>query len=128
MQRTLVAQAGALAPYARSDLQAEQLVAIANSDGAERLIAYALTADWTIDAEQTTCPVRIVWGTSDPLLPWPSSAARYKTEWLPHADWVELDGVGHYPQLDAPIETAQLILGVTASGRRRPSPETESID
>jgi pimeloyl-ACP methyl ester carboxylesterase len=33
---------------------------------------------------------------------------------LPAADWVELHGVGHAPQLDAPLETAQLILGVTA--------------
>jgi len=27
---------------------------------------------------------------------------------------VELDGIGHCPQLDAPLETAQLILGFTA--------------
>jgi pimeloyl-ACP methyl ester carboxylesterase len=27
---------------------------------------------------------------------------------------VELDGVGHCPQLDVPLETAQLILGFTA--------------
>ena len=32
----------------------------------------------------------------------------------PNADWVELDGVGHCPQLDVPLETAQLILGWTA--------------
>jgi pimeloyl-ACP methyl ester carboxylesterase len=31
-----------------------------------------------------------------------------------HADWIELDGVGHCPQLDVPLETAQLILGFTA--------------
>jgi pimeloyl-ACP methyl ester carboxylesterase len=45
-------------------------------------------------------------------LPWPSAAARYR-EQLPHADWVVLDGVGHSPQLDVPLETAQLILGFT---------------
>jgi pimeloyl-ACP methyl ester carboxylesterase len=33
--------------------------------------------------------------------------------WLLRADWVELDGVGHCPQLDVPLETAQLILGFT---------------
>jgi pimeloyl-ACP methyl ester carboxylesterase len=32
---------------------------------------------------------------------------------LVHAGWVELDGVGHCPQLDVPLETAQLILGLT---------------
>ena len=36
-------------------------------------------------------------------------------EWLPHADWVVLDGVGHCPQLDVPLETAQLILGFAAA-------------
>jgi pimeloyl-ACP methyl ester carboxylesterase len=55
-----------------------------------------------------------VWGTADRLLPWPSAAARHRTEWLPHADWVELEGIGHCPQLDAPLETAQLILGFTS--------------
>jgi pimeloyl-ACP methyl ester carboxylesterase len=55
-----------------------------------------------------------VWGTEDALLPWPAAAARYRTEWLPHADWVELEGVGHAPQLDVPLVAAQLILGHTA--------------
>jgi pimeloyl-ACP methyl ester carboxylesterase len=58
--------------------------------------------------------VRIVWGSVDRLLPWPRAAARYREQWLPHADWVELDGVGHCPQLDVPLEAAQLILGFTA--------------
>jgi len=58
--------------------------------------------------------VRIVWGTGDRLLPWPSAATRLRHEWLPHADWVELDGVGHSPQLEVPLEAAQLILGFTA--------------
>ena len=57
---------------------------------------------------------RVVWGTADRLLPWPSAAARFRHDWLPHADWVELDGVGHCPQLDVPLEIAQLVLGVTA--------------
>ena len=34
-------------------------------------------------------------------------------ELFPHADWVVLDGIGHCPQLDVPLETAQLILGFT---------------
>jgi pimeloyl-ACP methyl ester carboxylesterase len=78
------------------------------------LIAYAAGRPWELDAAAIACPVRIVWGTEDALLPWPSAAARYRTEWLPHADWVELDGVGHAPQLDVPLETVQLILGHTA--------------
>lgn len=58
--------------------------------------------------------MRIVWGTDDQLLPWPSAASRYRNDWLPHADWVELEGIGHSPQLDIPLETAQLIVGFTA--------------
>jgi pimeloyl-ACP methyl ester carboxylesterase len=56
--------------------------------------------------------VRIVWGTADQLLPLPQAAARYQTV-LPWADWVLLDGIGHSPQLDVPVEAAQLILGFT---------------
>ena len=41
-------------------------------------------------------------------------AARFRDDGFPHADWVELDGVGHCPQLDVPLEAAQLILGFTA--------------
>ena len=26
---------------------------------------------WSLDAERIECPVRIVWGTADKLLPWP---------------------------------------------------------
>jgi pimeloyl-ACP methyl ester carboxylesterase len=81
---------------------------------ARPLLEFAARAGYDIDAERIDCPVRIVWGTEDRLLPWPSAAARFRTDWLPHADWVELEGVGHCPQLDVPLETAQLITGFTA--------------
>jgi pimeloyl-ACP methyl ester carboxylesterase len=54
-----------------------------------------------------------VWGTADKLLRWPEAGTRYRTE-LPQADWVLLDGIGHSPQLDVPLEAAQLILGFTS--------------
>jgi pimeloyl-ACP methyl ester carboxylesterase len=94
------------------ELLADQLAGVAACD-ADALIATALREGWSLDAERIACPVRIVWGAQDQLLPWPSAAARYR-ELLPAADWVELDGVGHCPQLDAPLEAAQLILGFTA--------------
>lgn len=78
------------------------------------LVACALREGWTLDAERVACPVRIVWGTEDRLLPWPATALRYRSSWLPHADWVELEDVGHCPQLDVPLETAHLITGFTA--------------
>jgi len=98
-----------------AELLAHQLRAVAaSSESALAMIHVALREGWSLDAEHITCPVRIVWGTDDRLLPWPAAAARFRTQWLPHADWVELDGVGHAPQLDVPLETAQLILGFTA--------------
>ena len=80
---------------------------------AARLVTYARRAAWDLAADRIDCPVRIVWGTEDRLLPWPSSAARYRRDWLPQADWVVLDGLGHCPQLDVPFEAGELILGVT---------------
>ena len=97
-----------------AELIAHQMLGMASCDAALPLIEHALRHGWPLDAERITVPVRIVWGTDDALLPWPNAAARYKNDWLPHADWVELDGVGHCPQLDVPLEAAQLILGLTS--------------
>lgn len=93
-----------------ADLLAHQMLGIASCNAAGPLIENALREGWQFDAEQITCPLRIVWGTADKLLPWPEAAARYHTE-LPQADWVLLDGIGHCPQLDVPLEAARLILG-----------------
>ena len=89
-------------------------MAVAACGAVQPLLAYARRHGWPLDAARITCPVRIVWGTEDRLLPWPSSAARYRHELLPHADWIVLDGVGHCPQLDVPLEAAELILGFTS--------------
>jgi len=98
-----------------AELLAHQIVGGASCKGAPAMIEYAIREGYdALDAERIACPVRIVWGTDDRLLPWPSTAARFRSDWLPHADWVELDGVGHCPQLDVPLEAAQLILGFTA--------------
>jgi pimeloyl-ACP methyl ester carboxylesterase len=78
------------------------------------LIEFARRHGWQLDAARIDCPVRVVWGTADRLLDWPSAAARYRADLLPHADWVELDGIGHCPQLDVPLETAELIAGFAA--------------
>jgi pimeloyl-ACP methyl ester carboxylesterase len=89
-------------------------VAMPRFDAGELLLDNALREGWPLDPEKISCPVRVVWGTADRFLPWPAAAERYRREWLPHADWVELDGVGHFPQLEVPLETAQLILGFTS--------------
>ena len=89
------------------------------------LLTYAADHGWSLDAERIECPVRVVWGTADKILLWPGAAERYRTEWLPQADWVVLDGVGHCVQLDVPLESAELILEFTAD-RRAVRPETPS--
>jgi len=90
------------------DVVAHLTAAVRACDAAP-LIANAREHGWPLDPSQVGCPVRIVWGLDDKLLPYPRSAERYKRSL--HADWVELEGVGHAAQLDAPLETAQLILG-----------------
>lgn len=100
------------------ELLAHQIRGAAACD-APALIEAARRDGWALDAERIECPVRIVWGTEDRILTWPRAAERYRREWLPQADWIELDGVGHCPQLDVPAEAAELIAGFsTGSGPR----------
>jgi len=95
------------------ELLEAQTLAVAGCTAAPMMIESALRDGWPLDASRVRCPVRIVWGTADKLLPWPAAAARFREE-LWHADWVVLDGIGHCPQLDVPVETAQLIVGFGA--------------
>jgi pimeloyl-ACP methyl ester carboxylesterase len=88
------------------------IVGAARCDGARPLLEIALRDGWPLDAERITCPVRFVWGAEDRVLTWPGAAARFRDE-LPHADWVLVDGAGHCPQLDVPLEAAELIVGFT---------------
>jgi pimeloyl-ACP methyl ester carboxylesterase len=97
-----------------TDLLVHQLRGAANCPGALPLIEFARRNGYTLEAESIACPVRLLWGTADRLLPLPQAAVRYRQEWLPQAEWVELDGIGHCPQLDIPLETSELILGLTA--------------
>jgi pimeloyl-ACP methyl ester carboxylesterase len=95
-------------------LLAHQMRGAANCEAVFPLIEYAVREGYSLAAEKITCPVRIAWGTEDKLLLWPAAAERYRNQWLSQADWVELEGIGHCPQLDVPLVTSQLILGFTA--------------
>lgn len=94
------------------ELVAQVVLSAAGCTDAVALAEMGKGEDWSLDPAKITCPTRIIWGTEDKILAWPSAAARYK-ETLPNADWVVLDGVGHCPQVDVPLETAQLILDFT---------------
>jgi pimeloyl-ACP methyl ester carboxylesterase len=95
------------------DLLAHLIRAAAACD-APSMLDVALRDGYDLDAEQVRCPVRLIWGTEDRLLPLPANAVRYRRDWFPTADWIELDDVGHAPQRDVPIVAAQLILDFTA--------------
>jgi pimeloyl-ACP methyl ester carboxylesterase len=93
-----------------AEMLAHQMRGAAGCKAAVPLIEYAEREGWSLDAERIECPVRIVWGTADQLLPWPAAAVRFRDDWLPGADWVVLEGIGHAIQMDVPLEAAQLIL------------------
>jgi pimeloyl-ACP methyl ester carboxylesterase len=97
-----------------AELLAHQMRGAANCPGFEPLNELAQREGWPLDPARVACPIRIVWGIDDRVLPWPSAAARYRDGWFPNADWVELEGVGHCSQLDVPAEVEQLILGFTS--------------
>jgi len=90
------------------DTVAHILLAAQRCTEAPRMIEYAATHAYPV--EPVLCPVRFVWGSEDKLLPWPSAGARYQRQFA-HADWVILDGVGHCPQLESPLEAAELVIG-----------------
>ncbi|MGI8609717.1 MAG: alpha/beta fold hydrolase [Candidatus Dormibacteria bacterium] len=78
-----------------------------------RLIRYiperrANATRWEAALEKTGVPTRFVWGMADPV----SGAHMVEVirERRPGADVVELAGVGHYPQLEAPERVASAIL------------------
>jgi len=96
------------------ELVVRMILGAAGCMDAVELAEMAKHEAWDLDVAAIACPVRMVWGTSDRILAWPRAAARYR-ESLSHADWVELEGVGHCPQLDVPLETAELILGFAGS-------------
>jgi pimeloyl-ACP methyl ester carboxylesterase len=96
-----------------AEFLAHRIRGAAACDGAEALLAHSQRVGYALDTDRITCPVRIIWGTEDKLLPWPQAAVRYRED-LPGVEWVELPGVGHCPQLDVPATAAELILSFTA--------------
>ncbi|MBA2541164.1 MAG: alpha/beta hydrolase [Deltaproteobacteria bacterium] len=65
-------------------------------------------ARWVGALINATAPLRFINGLADPISG-AHMAARYR-ELVPHADVVELPGVGHYPQIEAPEAVAAAVL------------------
>jgi len=79
--------------------------------------AYAVVPSWTedfrgdVDAVKAAgIPTLIMHGTKDRILP----KNRYAAGWekvLSHADWVDLEGLGHVPMSDDPARIGLVLLG-----------------
>ena len=86
---------------------------ISRGDGRAALPALSLyrrereqrRARWVGALQTARLPVRFIVGTDDPIAG-SDMAQRYR-ELVPEADIVELDGVGHYPQIEAPERVLQ---------------------
>jgi pimeloyl-ACP methyl ester carboxylesterase len=62
------------------------------------------------------CPVRLVWGAEDRLLPMRGYSERWRRV-LPGADWQVLPNVGHVQMYDDPQAVARSILDFTRAAR-----------
>ncbi|MDZ4844601.1 MAG: alpha/beta hydrolase [Chitinophagales bacterium] len=60
---------------------------------------------WTSALQTTAIPLRLINGTEDPISGM-RMADKYK-ELIPNPDIVLLDGIGHYPQVEAPSKVAK---------------------
>lgn len=100
-ERLTVAQAAAMVRGSAECTIWLELVAAIERDGPPRAF------------EEIACPVRIVWGTKDRILPHARYSQRYR-ELLPDAEYLELEGLGHVPMVDDPALVAETILEVTS--------------
>ena len=61
--------------------------------------------------ERVTCPVTVLWGTRDMVLP--VTGAKRAGEQMPAARVERLQGLGHFPMFDDPARVASAVLEVT---------------
>jgi pimeloyl-ACP methyl ester carboxylesterase len=74
---------------------------------------------WTGALLRTRVPLRVVNGAADPVSG-AHMAARYR-ELIPHPDIVPLEGIGHYPMVEAPQAVLEALLAFAAVAPRSPT-------
>jgi pimeloyl-ACP methyl ester carboxylesterase len=74
-----------------------------------------MTAGPPASFDGVECPVALVWGTKDRILPRRMYSQRLRNM-LPAAEWVELKGLGHCPMSDDPDLVARTIASLARSG------------
>lgn len=77
--------------------------------------------------EKLPCPVRLVWGAKDRLLPLRGYSERWRRV-LPGADWRVLPEVGHVQMYDDPHAVARSILEFTLRAREWSEAEAHPLD
>ena len=90
------------------------LRALAGSPSFSRTLAWVAQGHMPRGLEQIDCPVRVIWGTRDLLLP-----RRQGPRWVRHvpgAELLELPRLGHVPMGDDPGRVASTVLDLTAAG------------
>jgi len=95
---------------------AEALMMFDGSSGCAILrdgIAIAESGEFFSDLGEIDVPVRILYGTEDRLVRWPSHYQRMK-KLLPDVEYLPLEGLGHLPMWDDPQLVARRVLEVTA--------------
>jgi pimeloyl-ACP methyl ester carboxylesterase len=64
---------------------------------------------WTGAIERHPAPLTIVWGDLDPIAVWPMTDRLLERR--PDANRARLEGIGHYPMIEAPDAFADAVLG-----------------
>lgn len=97
-------------PVGLTPLQAyTMMLGAAGCSVTEDALDLAGSQDTFGELSNITCPVRILYGTKDRIVRWPSHYPRLRAM-LPDADFVPLVGMGHLPMFDDPAAVAAAIL------------------
>jgi pimeloyl-ACP methyl ester carboxylesterase len=101
---------GTLAPDASvDDTELDALAQMVVHDGGNRLLPRTIRyieerrrheSRWYEAIERHNSPLTIVWGDADPIAVWPMAERLHAAR--PDATLVRLEGIGHYPMLEAP--------------------------
>ena len=84
-----------------------------------RTVGYPLGRAYDQRVRSITCPVLLIHGTADRLVP--IGAARAAARANPAWSVLEFGGIGHVPQLEAPRDTADAVLGWLGSAGQQAS-------
>jgi len=107
--RPRAAEAAVVTAFAAHHASRERVASLLASG--RRLLPELQTSPFAF--ERIECPVLLVWGTRDRMVP--HTGARILLDALPHTHVELLEGVGHCPQLEATERLLELLLPFPAA-------------